>query len=86
MTKWAEAKAVRKIDAKSTTKFLYENIITRFSCPMEIVYDLGTHFINEVINELLQTFPIVHRKSTPYYPRGNAQVESTNKVLSAILT
>ena len=86
LTKWAKAKAVRKVDAKSTAKFLYENIITLFGCPMEIVSDWGTHFINEVISELLQTFFIVHRKSTPYYPRGNGQVESTNKVLSTILT
>jgi hypothetical protein len=86
LTKWAEAKAVRKADAKSTAKFLYENIITRFGCPLELVSDQGTHFINEVIGELLRTFLIIHRKSTPYYPRANGQAESTNKVLSSILT
>ena len=86
LTKWVEAKVVRKFDAKSTTKFIYENIITRFGCPMEIVLYWGTHFINEVISELLKTFLVVHRRSTPYYPRGNGQAESTNKVLSSILT
>ena len=39
LTKWVEAKAVRRADAKSTTKFIYENIITHFGCPMEIVSD-----------------------------------------------
>jgi len=39
-----------------------------------------------VISELLRTFLIVHRKSTPYYPRGNGQAKSINKVLSTILT
>ena len=29
---------------------------------------------------------ILHRKSTLYYPRANGQVESTNKILIAILT
>ena len=29
---------------------------------------------------------VIHRKSTPYYPRGNEQAESTNKILSGILT
>jgi len=29
---------------------------------------------------------IQHRKSTPYYPQGNGQAESTNKVLKTILT
>ena len=49
MTKWAEAKAVRKVGACSTAKFIYKNIITRFGCPIEIVTDQGTHFINQVI-------------------------------------
>jgi len=86
LTKWVEAKVVRRDDAKSTTKFIYENIITCFGCPMEIVFDWGTHFINEVISELLKTFLIVHRRSTPYYPRGNEPAESKKKVLSSILT
>ena len=49
MTKWAEAKAVRKANAYSTAKFIYENIITRFGFLIEIVTDQGTHFINQVI-------------------------------------
>ena len=86
LTKWVEARAVRKVDARSTAWFIYEQVITRFGCPIEIVIDRGTHFINEVILELLDKFMIIHRKSTPYYPRGNGQVESTNKILSGILT
>jgi len=39
-----------------------------------------------VNSELLKTFLVVHRGSTPYYPRGNGQPESTNKVLRTILT
>ena len=86
MTKWAEAKVVRKADARSTAKFIYEHIITRFGCSIEIVTDQGTHFINQVITELLGTFMVIHLKSTPYYLRGNGQVESTNKILTGILT
>ncbi|WP_139158387.1 integrase, partial [Enterobacter cloacae complex sp. GF14B] len=66
VTKWAEARATRKADARSTAKFLFENIITRFSCPFEIVSDNGTHFINGVIKELTTNFMIAHHKSTPY--------------------
>ncbi|XP_059639330.1 uncharacterized protein LOC132281669 [Cornus florida] len=30
--------------------------------------------------------PKVHRKSTPYYPKGNGQAEATNKTLIRILS
>ena len=86
LTKWVEAIDVGKSNAKSTTKFIYEQIITRFGCLIEIVTDQGTHFINEVITVLLSTFLVVHHKSTPYYPRGNGQAKIKNKLLSAILT
>ena len=49
MTKWVKAKALRKADARNTAKFIYEQIITRFGCPLETVIDQGTHFINQVI-------------------------------------
>ena len=86
VTKWAEARAVRKADALTTAKFLYEDIITRFGCPLEIISAQGTHFINETIEIRTEKFMISHRKSTPYYPRANGQAESTNKILVAILT
>ena len=38
------------------------------------------------MKELTQTYGIKHCKSSPYHPQSNGQVESTNKVLEAILT
>ncbi|MCO5612833.1 hypothetical protein L7F22_067104 [Adiantum nelumboides] len=81
-----EAKATTKNDAKMTVQFLYENIFTRYDLPIEIVSDRGTHFINEVIEFLLDEFMVIHRKSPPYHPQVNSQAESTNKILVTILT
>ncbi|MCO5582245.1 hypothetical protein L7F22_036137 [Adiantum nelumboides] len=86
LTKWVEAKATIKNDAKTKAQFLYENIFTRYGLPIEIVSDRGTHFINEVIEQLLDEFMVIHRKSTPYHPQANGQAESTNKILVTILT
>ena len=86
VTKWAEAKALPDNTAKSTAWFLFDQVIARFGCPLEIVSDQGTHFMNEIIENLTHTFMIKHRKSTPYYPRCNGQAESTNKTLKGILT
>eukprot|EP00253_Pinus_taeda_P022512 PITA_22512 len=34
----------------------------------------------------MEQYKIQHRKSTPYHPQGNGQVEPTNKVIESILT
>ena len=86
LTKWVEAKATVKNDARTTTKFLYENVFTRYGLPIEIVSDQGKHFINEVIEFLLAEFMILHKRSSPYHPQANGQAESTNKTLCTALT
>ena len=85
-TKWVEARALRTNTAAVTAKFLYDTIITRFGCPVELVSDQGSHFLNEAIQILVDQFLITHRTSTPYYPQGNGQAESTNKVIGTLLT
>ncbi|CAM6097605.1 unnamed protein product [Calypogeia fissa] len=80
-TKWVEAIATRENTARVTAKFLYQNIITRYGLPGELVSDQGTHFMNSPIQELTTNYNIRHRFSTPYYPQCNGQVESTNKIL-----
>ena len=52
LTKWVEAKATQRNDARTTTYFLYEYIFTRYELPIEIMSDGGTHFVNEVIEYL----------------------------------
>ncbi|MCO5567278.1 hypothetical protein L7F22_020968 [Adiantum nelumboides] len=85
-TKWAEARATRKYDARTTAAFLYENVFTRYGLPIEIVSDKRTHFLNEIIEYLLSDFMVIHNKSAPYHPQVNGQAEHTNKILSSVLT
>ena len=54
--KWAEAAATKIDDAATMAKFLYENIISRYGCPKELVTDRGTHFLNKTIEELTTRF------------------------------
>ena len=53
LTKWVEAKATVKNDARTTTKFLYENIFTCCRLPIKIVSDGDTYFLKIVIDYLL---------------------------------
>ena len=85
LTKWVEAKAIVKNDARTMAKFLCEYVFTRYGLPIEIVSDQGVHFVNEVIEFLLNEFMVIHRKSAPYHPQANGQAESMNKTLCSAL-
>ena len=84
--KWAEAEPVEACTSEVSTKFIYENIITRFGCPLTIISDRGMHFVNKTVSILLKEFIIGHQKSTAYHPQLNGAVESFNNTLTKRLT
>lgn len=84
-TKWVEAVALKDNKARSVASFLYNNIMTRFGCPIELVSDQGVHFLNKVIKILTETHMISHKMSSVYYPHANGLAESNNKILVKIL-
>ena len=65
-TRWVEARALKDNTATSTAKFIFEEIITKFGCPIELVNDQGSHFLNDTIQILTKTFMVLHRKLTIY--------------------
>ena len=86
VTKWVEAIALFRATEKSVVEFIYEEIFTWFGVPREIVIDQVTQFTSKLMQELTTKYGIRNCKSSPYHPQANGQVESTNKVLEAILT
>jgi hypothetical protein len=85
-TRWVEARASIRNDAHTSASFLFERIIIRFGCPLELISDRGTHFLNEVISNLTTRYDIKHRKTTPYNPKANGLTERVNKIVGNILT
>jgi transposase InsO family protein len=86
MTKWVEAKALTRATKQVVSDFLFEDIFTRYGIPTELVTDGGPPFTSHLIKALMEKFHIQHRMVSPYHPQENGQVESTNKVIEAILT
>jgi transposase InsO family protein len=86
VTKWVEAKALYSANEQFVVDFLFEDIFTHFGVPREIVTDQGTQFTSNLVKSITEQYQIKHRKSSPYHPQANRQVESTNKVIEAILT
>ena len=86
VTKWEEEEPVPSCTKEVATKFIYENIITSFGCPLTLISDQVTHFINQTIETLLKEFLIDHHRTSSYHPQANGAVESFNKTLTKGLT
>jgi len=65
---WVEAAVVQDCLTDIATRFIFENIITRFGCPRSLTSDQGTHFISSSIANLTTKFLIQNRKRSPYHP------------------
>ncbi|RDX82947.1 hypothetical protein CR513_36191, partial [Mucuna pruriens] len=66
-------------------KFIKRDIICRYDLLAHIIMDNGTNLNNKMKNELCEQFKIKHYNSTPYHPKMNAPVETTNKNIKKIV-
>ena len=85
VSKWVEAVATQKADAKTVIKFLKKNIFCRFGTPRVLISDEGTHFYNAQLKKVLEHYSVRHKVTTPYHPQANGQVEVLNRELKRIL-
>ena len=58
--KWIEEELVESFTKEVVARFIYENIITIFGCPLTLISDRRTHFINQTIETLLKEYKIDH--------------------------
>jgi hypothetical protein len=84
-TKWVEAMPTVKSNEKNDTFFVFNKITSKFRILSEIVTDHGSHFQNEMMEEIASKLGFKHGHSSPYYPQENGQVEAINKSLKTIL-
>lgn len=54
VSKWVEAIATPKDDARVVIKFLKKNIFSRFGVPRALISDGGTHFCNNQLKTVIQ--------------------------------
>jgi hypothetical protein len=67
-TKWDEAMPTVKSDENTTAFFVFNQIISRFGIPSEIVTNHGSDFHNEMMVELASMLGFRYIHSSPYYP------------------
>eukprot|EP00253_Pinus_taeda_P016430 PITA_16430 len=79
-----QAKALIKANEEVVLTFLFEEIFVRFGLPRELVTDGGPPLNSHGFKDTLQKY--ISRQKLHHTPQANGQVESTNKVIEAILT
>ena len=80
-TKWVKAEPLARITDSESRKFIWKNIITRFGIPRCLISDNGTQFDSGPFKKYCSDFGIRNHFSSPAYPQGNGQAESSNKTI-----
>ncbi|CAF1071831.1 unnamed protein product [Brachionus calyciflorus] len=86
LSKWAEALATGRIDAKTIAKILLNLVITRHSAPGKLLSDQGRQFLAALVKEVCEYMKIKKLSTTPYHPECNGQTERFNKTICQILS
>ena len=83
---WPEVFPVPDKSAENVAKVLLEEYIPRHSCPLALVSDNGTEFVNKVVENICEVMKIARIKTSIYHPQGNSQVERMHRVLNDMIS
>lgn len=77
-SRFTEIIVMKQITAALTVRALHETFC-RFGFPESLKTDNGPQFISSEIQRFCSQFGIDHRKTTPYWPQANGEVERMNR-------
>ena len=79
-TKWVEAIPTKAATEKVVMDFLEDKIITRFGVPTKITTDNAKAISSAKMSSFCFDYGIILSHLSNYYPQGNGQAESNNKI------
>ena len=80
-SKWCEAIPTKKQTAETVAKCLYQEIITRYGAPVELVSDQGRQFKSKLVKAMAELYDIKLNYTSPYHPQTNAACERMNSFI-----
>ena len=83
--KWVEFAPLRKASAHAVATAFFESFISRYSAPVNIVFDHGPQFISAVFKDFCRNLEIKHVFTVPYRPQSN-QAERVNRTLIQMIS
>ena len=85
LTGWPECFPAPDKSAQTVIHFLLNEIIPRWSCPLQLITDNGAENCNYAMKHVLKELNIDHVTTSFYRPQGNAKCEVMHKSLHAII-
>jgi hypothetical protein len=79
-SRWVELYATKSNDAKSTARAVYDHF-GRYGSANQLLSDNGSHFVNEVIDELMKLMDMPHVRTVAYSQQENTIIERQNKAI-----
>ncbi len=80
-TKWPIVKSLKEVTTKAISRFIYQKIICEHECSEVLQSDQGTHFVNRIIEDLIEKFRIKYQLSLPYHSQINSFMKRFNQTL-----
>ena len=84
-TKWVELFPMRNQEAPTVAKLLFEGVICRHGCPIQILTDQGPNFESHLFQELNRLLSIDKIRTTPYRPSTNGNIERFHGTMHSML-
>ena len=83
-TRYPEAIPLKHIDAETVAEALWE-VWTHVGVPKEILTDMGTQFVSDLMKQVHKLLGTKPRTTTPYHAQANGLVERFNATLKQML-
>jgi len=85
LTRWSVVRAMPEATHENVAKFIYEDIVSQYGAPVQILTDRGANFRSKVVEEYLRLLPTSQKFTSSYHPRTNSTVERWNRTFQEVL-
>ena len=82
---WPVLAPVKSMDAETTAKVFFKEVISKFGIPEIVISDRGASFCSKFFSTLMTLLKVKHRISAARAPRSNGLAESLVKRLSDLI-
>lgn len=76
---------MRRCAAPIVAQVLFEQVFTRFGCPLQILSDQGPKFKSSLFKELCSRMRIDKNRTSPYHASENGMLERYHRCLNSLL-